>query len=205
MKKARILSMLLMLIIGSGSLNAQDFLDKITDSCCHCMQYIDTSQSLENIQMQAGLCMFKYAAPYKKEFKKKYNIDLDDASTESKVEFGKLIGMRMVTACPDMIMLLTKGSNNSGSAAKTEEPDNYLVGKITEVQKGQFLTLVIQDVSGRTQKLLWLQYFHNSELLKNMDKLKAAEMKFYYHEVEFYNPQLDDYMKYKVITDLKNE
>ena len=205
MKNARILSLFLILIMGPGSLKAQDFLDKITDSCCHCMQQIDTSLGVETIQMKAGLCMLKYATPYKKEFKKKYNIDMDDQSAESKVAFGKLIGMRIVTNCPDMIVLLTKGAKKGSSAIKLDEPDNYLVGKITDVQKGQFLSVVIQDVNGRTQKLLWLQYFHNSELLKNMDKLKATEMKFYYHEVEFYNPQLDDYMKYKVITDLKNE
>ena len=149
--------------------------------------------------------MLRYTSPYKKELKKKYNVDFENGDQKSQREFGKMMGMKMVTACPQSLMVLSKFVKTGEPAKKSTASDSYLVGNVTELQKNQFVTVIIQDVNGRAQKLLWLQYFHNSEKLKNIDQLKSTEMKFYYREMELYNAQLGDYMNYKVLTDIQKE
>ena len=212
MRKLYLITILFLLTLAPswGQAQSRDVLEIIADSCCAYIHTADTTLSKEAYTTQMGLYFLKYATPYKKELKSKYNLNLDAPTDETWEKLGELIVLKRVTICPDLIPLLTDKSSSSSSASGsnqgTDDASNaYLVGTLVEVQKSQFATVVIKDVNGRNQKLLWMGYFDRSDLLKNPDKLRSTEMKFYYKETELYNPQIEDYMTYKVLTKLQAE
>lgn len=218
MKLFRISFLSLFFVLGMcAKSNAQDILDELAKKSCECMNDIDTTQEKTAIQMKMGLCMIREAMPYKKELKKKYNIDLDHIDRSVGQALGQLIGARMIMVCPEKFsqlvpmvrQQLAEERQAKGEVAVVEETkpvvvEQQLEGTITEVKGTEFATVILKDANNREQKLLWLQYFTNAELLTtNLEGLKAGKVTVWYTESEIYNVQLKDYIKYKVITRLE--
>ncbi|MBS1613308.1 MAG: hypothetical protein JST49_10840 [Bacteroidetes bacterium] len=217
MKLFRISFLMLFFVLGiCAQGTAQDMLEELTRKSCECMNDIDTTADKTAIQMKMGLCMIREAMPYKKELKKKYGIDLDHIDKSVGQALGQLVGARMIIECPEKFEKLVpmvrdqmaerqgKTETKAAEPTKPQVQEQQLEGTITEVKGTEFATIILKDANNREQKLLWLQYFTNAELLTtNLEGLKAGKVTVWYTESEIYNVQLKDYIKYKVITRLE--
>lgn len=219
MKSIKYIFFALCLSVASvGNLHAQDVLDQLAEKVCGCINNVDSTLEVDALQMQLGLCMLREAMPFKKEIKKKYNIDLDKIDREVGQKLGALLGPRLIITCPDQFSKLMPIAKREMAKQRGEEDEEFeepvveqaiaaeetLEGNIIEIKGAEFATVVLKDASNREQKLLWLDYFTNAELLKgNLEALKASKVKVWYTEREIYNVQLKDYIKYKVITRLE--
>ena len=103
---------------GIFSVSAQDAVDIIAEKSCSCLKNTDTKAGIKEIETQLGLCMIKEAAPYEKELKKKYHIDMSNLDGNSGEELGKLIATKMLAKCPDqMARLASAASDNKAEAS----------------------------------------------------------------------------------------
>jgi len=157
---------LLLALLPLAPLKAQDVLDKIAQESCSCAADLDTTANEEQRNIQLGLCMLQNAAPYQKELKKKYGVDLNNLD-EGGERFGQLIGMRLALHCPEFVALMARLSEEN---AEMEEPPpspamqtSTMEGALMTVKTGQFLTLVVKKEDGSTQELLLLGHAENAE------------------------------------------
>jgi hypothetical protein len=174
---------------------SQDVLDSISAHSCDCISKLDLKGlEKEKLTIELGLCMMKAAQPYEKQLKQSYDIDMKKVDKGDGEKLGRLIGLKMASSCPSFTDLITRISS--------EEPStNSIEGTITEFITEQFVTIVIKDEDGRDQRIIWLDYFKNSEKLLQKGKNKNVTIE--YQERELYNPKFNDYIKYKVATGIR--
>ncbi len=194
------------ILLSSNHLKSQDFLDSITVAACDCINNLDTPMAASAFEMQAGLCMFEGIGPYEKEFQAYLGVDefnFSDGKTMSKI--GETIGMKMITHCPEMLLKLANPDGKEAVAAEAEAIDDYnfnkLVIKVTKIEINQFITFTGVDKSEKRYKLLWLDDFSNSEvLIDNYENLKGKTCSFRYQEIDLFDPRIQEYHTFKVIT-----
>lgn len=174
---------------------SQDVLDSISAHSCDCISKLDLNGlAKEKLTIELGLCMMKAAQPYEKQLKQSYDIDMKKVDKGDGEKLGRLIGLKMASSCPSFTDLITRISSDEPST-------NSIEGTITEFITEQFVTIVIKDEDGRDQRIIWLDYFKNSEKLLQKGKNKNVTIE--YQERELYNPKFNDYIKYKVATGIR--
>ncbi|HMC97309.1 MAG TPA: hypothetical protein VKG92_06650, partial [Flavobacteriales bacterium] len=92
----------LLVVLTSLRMSGQDVVDKIAIGTCTCIHGLDSIADTEERNMRMGVCMLQEAGPYAKELKKKYGLDLSKFDEEGE-EFGRVVGIRMATHCPDLL------------------------------------------------------------------------------------------------------
>ena len=174
---------------------AQDVLDSISVHSCECISLLDLkNMPKEKLTIELGLCMMKAAQPYEKQLKQSYGIDMKKVDRGDGEKLGRLVGLKMASSCATFTDLITKITSDE---AETSSID----GTITDFVSEQFVSIVIKDSDGRDQKIIWLEYFKNSEKLLTNGKNKNVTIE--YQERELYNPKFNDYIKYKVATGIR--
>ncbi|MBP7512316.1 MAG: hypothetical protein KA981_10315 [Bacteroidia bacterium] len=174
---------------------AQDVLDSISVHSCECISLLDLkNMPKEKLTIELGLCMMKAAQPYEKQLKQSYGIDMKKVDRGDGEKLGRLVGLKMASSCATFTDLITKITSDE---AETSSIDGTITDFVTE----QFVSIVIKDSDGRDQKIIWLEYFKNSEKLLTNGKNKNVTIE--YQERELYNPKFNDYIKYKVATGIR--
>ena len=128
---------------------SQDYLDKITQQTCGCLNKVSDTVSTDRMYMELGVCMISAAEPYKKQLKKDHNIDISNIdSNEEGEKLGKLIGIKMASVCPDALLALTARAEKN---EKNNESDlNVFVGRITKIDKDYFVVFTITDTENKS-------------------------------------------------------
>ena len=200
---------ILCLFIIAHTVRGEDVIDKITEASCECLKAVSDTMDIESYQLQLGLCILKEAQPYKAELKKSYKIDLEKinkAGYSGGETLGEMVGGKLVTYCPEEIERMArimKSIENGGTAEAASNTVSKLSGKVTAVEKNQFITLFIEEPNGKISKALWLQYFTNSNMLQqNLDNLIGKQIILEYIGEEIFDHRLDEYVSYKVIKNL---
>jgi hypothetical protein len=80
-------------------------------------------------------------------------------------KLGRLVGLKMASNCPVFTQLITRITSD-------DPVTNSIEGTIIELVNEQFITIVLKDEDGRDQKIIWLEYFKNSEKLLQKGKNK---------------------------------
>ena len=79
------------LVLFSIFLFSQDFKKSIAQEACKCVkENVKDDMSEKQVQLKFGICMMKVTAPYKKEIKKEFGIDLDDYSKKELSGFKRV-------------------------------------------------------------------------------------------------------------------
>ncbi len=193
---------LLLALLPLAPLKAQDVLDKIAQESCSCAADLDTTANEEQRNIQLGLCMLQNAAPYQKELKKKYGVDLNNLD-EGGERFGQLIGMRLALHCPEFVALMARLSEES----EVEEPPaqapvmtSTMDGSLMSVKSGQFLTLVVKKEDGSTQDLLLLGHAENAEqVLRRPDQGRGTTGTWTYTTSDLYDAASRTYRPFYVL------
>jgi hypothetical protein len=194
----------LLLFLPARDLAAQELLDKIADECCPCIDAMRSDTvggDAANARM--GVCMLGKALPYKKELKKKYHIDLDHIDGEKGREFGQLIGVHLVTRCPnftEFAMKLAADQSDEPPPPPPGEGLRVIGGVIQETRPSAFHTVVVRTDEGITYELLLLDHVTNAErVYADPATARGLSANWTYEEREFLEPYSRSYKMYRVI------
>ncbi len=184
-----------MLMFNSYS---QDYMDKIAQQSCDCMNKLSDTTNLEKMYMELGICMINASEPYKKQLKKDHNIDLNNIENEGEA-LGKVVGFRMATVCPDALLKLSKMSEKEENKEKPSETATS-IGKITKIDKEVFVMFSVFDNSGKSMKFYWLTAVDsNIDLANNYKTLLETDVKITYITKEIFDPKIGEYRNFNII------
>ena len=173
---------------------------QITREACAELSKLDFSkQTADELKVSLGLALVKVMGQHEAELKSSGISTSDPKSLE---RLAMDVGMRLVTDCPAFYDTLSKNPNTVKDLALSESSAR-ISGKLLKVVAGEFTHLVIEDPSGKIEKLWWMEYFNGSNaLLINPQSQMNRSFRFTYVEREIFNSTLNDYVKIKVITRL---
>ena len=206
--KKTITTALLCLVSGflfAQELTKDELVEIISNESCECIngkgldfEAIDK----QKLELNFGLCIIESYTKHP-EASELLNVSFnDDKSLEA---LGEVVALKMMTSCPD-IMSLMVGNYLEDDSIATEAPQNNTLNGLAflSLKSNQlFNTLSFKDTSnGRTYSFLWLEYFDGSQLFENEKKLKKQVFNIQYKEQDFYDPKINDYRNFKIITKL---
>lgn len=178
---------------------AQDALDKIAQHACGCVAGLTEVADQDERNTQMGLCMLSEASKYEKELKKKHGFDLSKIDQEGEA-LGRAVGFRMAKHCPDVLMKMVDASEKQTATGTTSSTEKTMVGKLTEVRRGEFLTLVVRSETGSTYELLVLGPVANGgALLENVDGAVGRSMAWSFEESELFDVRSGAFRNFKVL------
>ena len=173
---------------------------QITREACAELSKLDfTNQTADELKVSLGLSLVKVMGQHETELKS-FGINTSDPKSLERLAMD--VGMRLVTDCPAFYDALSKNPNTVKDLALSES-SSRISGKLLKVVAGEFTHLLIEDPSGKIEKLWWMEYFNGSNaLLINPQSQINRSFRFTYVEREIFNSTLKDYVKVKVITRL---
>ncbi len=187
---------------------AQDVLDILAEDACDCISKKDTDEmSMEDLQMQLSMCLMESVGNNQEAFQKQYG-DFNPSDQAAMQEFGQQVGMKMVTKCPQVMMKMAGNAQAPPQAAPPgsapSQPAGSLTGTFQGVSGDEVAVLTIKESNGRTQKLLWLDYFKGSDrLMEDPAALKGKTVKVEFETIEVYAPQAKEYFDRKKVISLE--
>ena len=178
----------------------ETYLDSITVKSCSCIAGITDTSDVQKLSLSMGLCRLEAATPYAAELNRDYNFDLT-ASEKHGEQLGRMIGLKMVTYCPDILLKITNLINRDGDDREVI----YTRGKVTGIQENTFIEITVkEEESGRNTRFYWISYVEsNLDLPENYRKLKGKEVELSYLQLEFFDPRISQYRLFNVIQSLE--
>lgn len=200
MKKSILLSLLIVL---SSLAYSQKYLEKITEESCSCLENIDDTLPSEELELQMGMCIIENSMPYSKQLKKDYGINMKDIDTFGE-ELGTLIGMKMATTCPKTLLRVSNLTNKDDEDEGEDIYDVQIVsGVITKVENEQFVVFSLKDETNKVTKYYWLTGVETDfELSSTYMNLVNSEVNISYETMELFDPKIEVYRQFKVITEI---
>ncbi len=204
MKRIMTLALIGLFAAISSPLLAQDIMDKLAEASCECISKKDVdNMSMEDLQMQLGFCIMEAVGTNQEAFQAEYG-DIDYTDQAAMTKLGEKIGMKMAFKCPEYIMKMAGGQAPQGAAPAPMNAKMSMEGTLTGIEGEEVATLVIKEASGRTHKLLWMDYFEGSDqLISNPKALVGKKVSVEYETAEMYSPQMKDYVERKKVTGIK--
>ena len=168
-----------------------ELLDAISNDICSEI----TTKNIKVINESIlGVQMIKSLMNYKEDvvfyFGKDYFINEKVMQT-----LGEEIGTHLGIKCPEIFLDII-------DFEETTEAFNYLAvnGKLSKVQKNEFLTFTIKEPSGKTHEFLLLSSFETSYLLTDNILKINDEIEVSYYVSEIYNAKIGRYVNYNIVT-----
>ena len=105
MKKHIALIVFIAITISFTYGQSEDYKTEITQKICDCINEQDLhSMTSDDLEIQFGLCLFSAIEGYDKELELELGEPFDIEKHSEKI--GEMVGMKMVTVCPDIIQKL---------------------------------------------------------------------------------------------------
>lgn len=196
---------LLSLISSSLFVNAQDFMDKITQKSCECIDNIDENLEKSQYNMELGVCMIEASMPYKKQLKKEYKIDLERIETSGE-DLGRLIGVKMATACPNSLLRMVNKSGANDEDSEDEAEESVISGKVTSINADKFVEFTIEDSDGKQTVCYWFSFIESDlNLINQYKSLKDKQVQVNVVSQEMFDARINEYRMVNVIKELQIE
>lgn len=195
------------LIVAFVSVNgfSQAYMEKVAEKTCECAESIPDSLSGEKYAMRLGVCMIDAALPYKKQIKKDFDIDLNDIGTSAE-QLGQVVGLKMASFCPATLLNITNrvnGTDNTSDDEMVSDDEKMIKGNITKVNDEFFVFFTIKQDDGKSRKYYWLSDIESKMDLENEFSLLVGKyVELSYNAYEFFDPKIQDYRQYNVITSM---
>lgn len=196
MKTTLILSFFL---FSTFQIYSQDYMDKIAQKSCDCLDHVPDTLKTDEFNLKLGICMIEASTPYKKQLKKDHGINLDNIDTEGE-KLGRLIGIKMASTCPTILLKLTqKPQDEEEKAAELKTAE----GLITKLENDFFVVLSLKDEAGKTSRFYWLTFIESGmELPTKYRSVVGESVVITYKVQDFFDPKIEDYRAFNVISKL---
>ncbi len=180
---------------------AQDYMDKIAQESCECLDESELAMDDERMVMELGLCMLNASMPYKKQLKKDFDIDLDKIDQQGEA-LGQISGVRMISFCPDALIAMAGQMLEDDPESFNFEEETYS-GVVTRIEDERFVIFSIKDIDGKTNKFYWLSHVDSDfdfEIEYNQLMNKDVYVRFMTQEI--FDPRINEYRTYNVLVEL---
>jgi hypothetical protein len=194
----KIVFLILVSLTITANVFSQDYMEDIALKSCECFSTVSDTFSTERFSMEVGLCMIEAATPYKKQLKKDYKIDFNKIDTQGE-ELGRIIGVKMVSICPDAIMEMASRMNDDKEMQSTSL---IYDGYVTKIEDNQFVVFSVKDNDGKTTKFYWLTFIdidYNIELTSQYKMLVHESVKITFVQQEFFDYRIGEYRTFNII------
>ncbi len=204
MNKLLLLCFTVCLLVITPKASAQNYMDAISSQSCDCISKLINSGEKQNLEMRLGACVLQAAGPYEKQLKKDYGIELSRIAGQGE-QLGEMLGVKIATKCPDTFLALMDMMNYTGEEA-TAVQEKTFEGTVTGINDQQFIVFTVKDASGKASSFYWLSFFTTDLSLNssNYKEIKDRKVQVGYREEEFFDPRINEYKKFNVITSLKS-
>lgn len=184
---------------------SQDYMDKITNEVCECIDNLSDSIPTDQFNMELGLCMLEASMPYKKELKKDHGINFDKIEKEGE-KLGRLIGIKLASTCPNSLMRMVKKVNPEMEFDDEEvemAEELFTEGVVQKVETEMFIVITVKEENGKNSKFYWMTFIESDlDLVTDYQNLEGKNVTISYDEYEFYDPRLKEYRVFNVINAL---
>lgn len=198
MKKIILLPALMLLLVFTAQ--AQTYMDDIAKKSCDCVAKVNPDLKGNEFNMALGVCIIDAAMPYKKQLKKDFGLDMDRIDVEGE-KLGSIIGVRMVSFCPDAMLAITSKSEEDVETA--EGNAEITLGVVTKVEKDFFVVFHVKDEAGKTSKYYWIsQVDTDFDLTAEYTSLVGKKVELYYNGENLFDPRIAEYRQHFVIVGL---
>jgi hypothetical protein len=180
---------------------SQDYMDKIIEKSCECVDKVPDTLEIQKYNMELGLCMINASMPYKKQLKKDYDINLDKLDPKTGEKLGTTIALKMGSVCPNGLLKLSKKTTAS---SKPEKSVNTAQGVISNIENNNFVVFSLTDDAGKISKFYWLSFIDaDFELTGNYNSLIGKEIKFTYDVRDYFDPKILEYRQFNIISKIE--
>tara|TARA_R110002126_G_scaffold76424_1_gene190888 strand:- start:81 stop:689 length:609 start_codon:yes stop_codon:yes gene_type:complete len=196
----------LLIILFNTLSYSQDILQTIGKETCECLdaKKLEYSKlSKLELQTEIGMCMIQSYSTHSSEFGPEEKISFE--SKDGMRELGEKVAMKMMSNCPETIILMGKRSLEEEGTAEPEKENSFIEGEVTDIKTDQFISLLVKDKNGRNYNFLLLDYFDTSSLITNNEINKKDFIKVTYIESELFDPKNKEFRYFKIITDLEKK
>ena len=189
--------LIIIFIIISKLIFAQDYMDKIALRACDCINSISDTINSDKYVLRFGACLMTAASPYKKQLRKDHKIK--DFVKQAK-ELGTLIGLHVWSVCPESMEKLY--------GTDTEEEkllnDAEFEGRVINIEDDIFVMLSIKNESGMISKFYWLSQIESDIDLQNQYKtLLDKSVRITFGTKEIFDARIGEYRTFKIILKLQ--
>jgi len=196
----RVLAVAFVLLAGKSF--SQDYLTTITQKSCECLDKVSSDLAPDDFNLQLGLCIIEAASPYKKQLKKDHDIDFNNIETDGE-KLGKLIGIKMVSVCPNIFGKITKLAGKDDEPEQTSESAN---GIVTKIESDFFVVFSIKDDAGKVSKYYWLTFVESeTDLVASYSTLMGKRVAITYESLEFFDPRIKEYRPLQILKSIEEE
>lgn len=187
------------LLLSCGAF-AQDYMTKIAQQSCDCLDQIADTLNAEAFNLQFGLCVLEAAAPYSKELKRDHDIDFKNIDKEAEA-LGTLVGLQMYSVCPNAFLRINKRTGGTVPEPVEAQPTIEIIqGKAVAVQDDVFVTISIQDENGKIARFFWMNFIQSDpSLVQNYKTLEGKQLQVVYHTENFFDPKIREYRDFNII------
>ena len=201
----RILFISILLTAFAESFSQDTYLDEITADVCNCIgSKIENPNQNFNLEMELGFCIIEASISFESEIRNEFGINIYDMNEQTGEEFGKIIGVKMVISCPETAMKFYNYLNDSGELK--EHKNKYFIGKVTDIDKNKFIEFTVTNDEGKKMRFLWMEFFESDiNIEKGHDILFNKIVQIGYKEKEFFDPRINEYKIFNIITSLSKE
>ncbi|WP_159021725.1 hypothetical protein [Formosa sp. L2A11] len=173
----------------------EDYMQQIVDQACSCVKAIpDEEFTTENV----GICLMSEAVKFPDEILRDFNIDMTHID-EYGEELGRIIGVKMFGNCPETLKRLAALNDTE------EKVTTFNVqGTIKQISNTDFVVFMLKNNEGKIAKFYWLSFISNSidNLQYEYKKLKDKRVSLSYIEQELFDPKLNEYRIFNIITEI---
>ncbi len=202
MKKNKIIVFTLLSLMAVTNAFSQKYIDEIASKSCECIDNIPEDKSIQEAQMELGLCMLDASSPYKKQLKKDHGIDFSKIDTQGE-KLGRIIGMKMAGICPTAVMRLV-GNSQEKEEVETATSTNTFVGEVSSIEDSKFVVFTVKNELGKQTKFYWLTFIEsNVELISDYKTLTGKSVNVTYIQQEFFDSRIGEYRVFNIIQNLE--
>lgn len=193
----------LALITVATLANAQDSQEKyiadVAQHTCDCMEETPQAELDEDAETVLGLCILGYVTDNLERHEVYYG-KLDFGDEQTLVPLAEAVGEKAFDLCPSTMMIVVMKSLPDSEKDKMMAAENSFTGTFQGYEGNDLVTLIFKEDTGKTVKLLWLDYFPGSEQLVDGESAVGESFTVSFTTLEVFSAASGDYEIRRVIT-----
>lgn len=188
---------ILLLFFISVTSFSQNVKDKIAKETCDCTSKLDlTAMNSSDLELNFGLCMLEAYNNHISEFSENEKLDFENNAQMEK--FGEEIALKMLSFCPELILKLGEGYKEEGTVSN----DLTIEGVFNGTKMETFFNIIVKEPSGKTTKLILLDYFDNAYLITDKLIKNNQAVQVTYYEAKLFDSKSNSFVLTKIITNI---
>jgi hypothetical protein len=194
--------------LGVIAQNREEAMQKLAAETCSLMKAsgLDLDDvDMMDFQMKMGES-FNKAYSLETEYYNANGITMSLDNPRDNLDLGIDLGEELVANCPYFKEVTAAAQANMAAKQNPSlaQQLKFIIGKVVEVEKGMFPTLVVENEQGERQEFLWISKVGNTGLLKKAIS-EGSTIEFEFDMEELYDASTETYKATRVLKSVKQQ